>query len=1133
VRGTVVSESIRAVISIYERPQPYQHFLMCAYEPQSSREWEVLADSIDVFRLFTDDKESKDHVPQALDLTNPSTQDKLAEVLVNCVELAERNDELVLVVPQESIRNYVEQHKSIGLAIEAPLAESMEAAPATSRVTTRNLPDAFDPLASVEQRTGDRLFTAQRRFILPGSDVPEPYKIQIYDSPLISTLHSYVVVASPVRTNYLAAAGLPVAILAGATQAGGATSTEQTSQLGTFTLKIDDKVLANFLEDGRLLEPTMQEQLLHSIFQALYVYENEADRKLAIGLGKAPVESLLAQARGDPKILAELQEQGHLAPGMVPSTVNTREIGGQYPLNRLRVTAGAQGKALAGPSLRGGTNEENGKIFARDWKKVFCMAQRFGTQTIIITVSKRRYTYKLAVYEPETSALYEMLLETSASSTPLNVLIERCDLAGKLDLIMCMHEVSFPHKLSVNLMHLPTSQEFNLQIGDDFVYTMIENSRREAFMIYLDQLVHWGVIGFDAVPGTEEEVLANIYDETFAGNQIFDKTHIEDLLQEQMAATVESGAVHAPTAMAPQPPKKMRVPVVRTQLDFLGKQAKPVAGMAMSLLYHAEHKFEQVGMPTQTLLMRIHKKSSNNDIAITLRSRTADMEMSLPSLPGQHLALPSASSANGRPFETPALAPGEGPATSEVTLWYSDKCSRVPTGVYGELVEVPGIDKPLLLLITDDDSPRAIRVAVTLAILPFTVLFQVVFLEHSETSAKVDVGKTSRRVLQQAFLKYFASGRAPTSAVLSQMSKNAEKQRDMDLKQKLDAISATEGPAEHLGLEHGHGSGEPIGKRQEDQQSGRGVQTNLVHMCTRQKLGRMMVFTVFRDMIAQNMYLRIVMHDPTNSKEQHLTLLHYTTMRLFGILRINRDMIEDVYDNMTGDDKRDRSKLRAELGKLIVDHLYLSKVGDQLGEAIDDQEFPDGEEVEYQLRMRDIMSNANSAELSIKQKTLDSAHELFPETSRALTSIGTDTPAPPDGTHRAQRSQEVGPETKHPLVPKTVIEMTDDHLLHKAEKVVNGRRVLIAFYNETNVHDNVNYSHNIRIVVACVQSLAVLVVRDFHEDTLEVLCARRGKRHLMSATSELELVRELCDVLALEHVGQKITGITFAGLEDT
>jgi len=1156
VQGKSEAESIRVVVTIYERPQPYQHFLMSAYEPQTSREWEMIADSIDIFRLFTDNKkDGQGSAAQALDLTNPATQETLAEILVNCVELAEQNHELTLVISPDAIRTFTEQRRATAAIADtdssvpdgtpdltaSTAGEPFEVKTAVSRVTHRG---AEDDGAPIEQRSGDRLFTAQRSFAFPHIEPPvaEAFKIQIYDSPLISTLHSYVVVASPVHGNVLGSAGLPVAIAAV-----GASITAPEDMLPhqrTYTLQVNDKILSDFVTDFTLLEPTMQEQLLHAIFQGLFIQKDKETGKLKMALRKPVSATMLAQAKENPQLLAELQDQGHVIPGMMPDSSNCREIGGQFPLVRLGVSSKTSSKLLAGPSLRGLSQNQSGKVFARDWKKVFCMAQSFGQATVMITVSKRRNTYKLAVYEPESSSLYEMLMETSASSTPLNVLVERIDLAGKLDLVLCMFEVAFPHQLSINIVHVPSAQEFNLKIGDDMVYTMIENSRRDAFMIYLDQLLHWGVCGFDASPGNEEEMLADVYVETFAGNQIFDRTQIEDLLKTSRDATLQSGELKAPVALAPQAPKKIQVPVIRLHLDHLnaggGKQAPPVSSLAMSLLYHAEHSFVTVGCPTQTLMMRIHKRANNNDIAITLRVKTADLVLSLPDLPASWASGPTACAANGRPFETPALSASEGAgnSTSEVTFWHVDKCSKAPSGAYGELIEVPGIDKPLLLLITDEDSPRAIRVCVTLATLPFTVLFQAVFLENAETSAKVEASRSGNRIqLQKTFHKYFGSKHAPTSNVLSKMSKTAAAQRDMDLKKQLDNISATEDkPTEHLGLEHGHGLGEPTGKAPKgDTDSGRhAVNVSIVNMCTRQKMGRMMVFTIFRDMIAQNMYLRVVMHDPVTKKEQHLTLLHYTTQRLLNLLRINRDMIEDTYINMTDNDHRERSKLRQELGKLIVDHLFLMRVGDSgnAGEVVDDEEMPEGEEVEYELQMRDIMASATSSDLSMNQKTLASAHELHPEESKHLQSIGADTPTAPLSMHPAQAGQQSGPLVVNAPVAKTLIDMTEDDLLHKAEKVVNGRRMLVAFYNKTSSYDTVNYSHNIRIVVACVQSLAVLAVQDFHEDTLEALCARRGKRHLMSATAEQELVRELCDLLALEHQGSKITGISFAGLDE-
>merc|ERR1719401_506352 len=168
------------------------------------------------------------------------------------------------------------------------------------------------------------------------------------------------------------------------------------------------------------------------------------------------------------------------------------------------------------------------------------------------------------------------------------------------------------------------------------------------------------------------------------------------------------------------------------------------------------------------------------------------------------------------------------------------------------------------------------------------------------------------------------------------------------------------------------------------------------------------------------------------------------------------------------------------------------------------------------------MDSGHSADLSVKQKLLQTAAEGAPLASALASSA-------------AQIAHELAPETRagQPAVvpPRTLREMKEESLLHKAEKLIGGQRMFIAFYNETTVEDILNYSHNIRIVVACVQTLEVLAFQDFHEDSLEPVCNRRGKRHLMSAAREHELVLELWECLALQHVGQRITGITFAGMD--
>jgi hypothetical protein len=797
------------------------------------------------------------------------------------------------------------------------------------------------------------------------------------------------------------------------------------------------------------------------------------------------------------------------------------------------------------------------RLSTRDWKKIYCMAQRFGSATMIITVSKRERTYKLGVYEPESSSLYEMSLVTSNSSTPLNVLIERCELSPKLDLVLCMHEVAFPHKVYVNLIHLPSQQEFNLHLGDDLVYTMIEYSRKEAFMHFFDQLITWGCIGFHGAVGSEDQVASQtLFEETFPGNQIFQKTAIQDdLPTEQLMASSESGEFKAPMALTRQAPKKLRVPVIRTQLDFLGKRPSISQGLSMHLLYHAEHKFAK---EDQTLLMRIHKRVLTNDIAITLRVRSSEA-LSLPEHPARrdyaaHGAAHSA--ANGRPFDTPALAAGEGGVQmTEVTLWLQDKCSRAPCGIYGEICEVPSFAKQVIVLVTDEDSPRAIRVAVALAQPPFQVLFQVVLLEQSENTAKVEPAlslkvSASRRVIHQIFhhqQKNFGMKGAhqQRSAVLSHLTAHAAQAMDQELRQKLDDFAGVLGElnsndqvaSEHLGVESGQGPGGPRdgGRRPEADEA---VDVSIIHMCTRRKLGRMMVFTVYRDVIAHNMYIRVVMHDPVTQKDSHLTLLHYTTQRLLSILRINRDMLEERREYESDNAKQERQELRAEMGKLIVSHLYVQRLGDKeglSGEVLDNLEIAEDEELEYELCMRDIMDPSNSSELSVKKRLLGGTADLSASGAPSPDQLGgspTRALLPTAGASAASTSAR-GPSSGLGATaqPFSLLEMRESSLLHKAEKMVSGRRVLITFYNETTAEDILSFSHNIRIVVADVQTLNVLACQDFHEDVLEELCARRGKGHLMSATREQDLVLELWECLALQHSGQKITGITFAGID--
>eukprot|EP00401_Gymnodinium_catenatum_P000879 CAMPEP_0117623126 /NCGR_PEP_ID=MMETSP0784-20121206/88490_1 /TAXON_ID=39447 /ORGANISM="" /LENGTH=373 /DNA_ID=CAMNT_0005427075 /DNA_START=66 /DNA_END=1184 /DNA_ORIENTATION=- len=94
------STMLRCVVSVYERPAPYQHFVMAA----SANVQGVggIADSIDIFKLFIDRGEERS---SALDLANPRTRLLIAEILVDTVELEDQGEELVLVVSPEAIRD--------------------------------------------------------------------------------------------------------------------------------------------------------------------------------------------------------------------------------------------------------------------------------------------------------------------------------------------------------------------------------------------------------------------------------------------------------------------------------------------------------------------------------------------------------------------------------------------------------------------------------------------------------------------------------------------------------------------------------------------------------------------------------------------------------------------------------------------------------------------------------------------------------------------------------------------------------------------------------------------------------------------------------------------------------------------
>jgi hypothetical protein len=455
----------------------------------------------------------------------------------------------------------------------------------------------------------------------------------------------------------------------------------------------------------------------------------------------------------------------------------------------------------------------------------------------------------------------------------------------------------------------------------------------------------------------------------------------------------------------------------------------------------------------------------------------------------------------------------------DITIWLQDKCSRAPCGAFAEICDVPGIDAPLIVMATDEDQPRAVRIAVVLGRSPFTVLFQLVLLETSEPTARVEsiarASGSGRRVLQQVFQKHFGLKNAPASAALARLYNSQSKQKDKDLRAKLDEITARDEPEEHLGIQSGLGTGEPKEELRKDDDEDEVVDTAVINISTRQLIGRMMIFSVFRDIIGHNMYLRVVMHDPVAKKDSHLTLLHYTTQRLLTILRINRDMLEDSKEMEDNIVKQERQKLRAEIGQMIVNSIYLTRTDEFRNTYEFNEKVDDDDEVEYDLRMRDIMVPSRAAELSVKKKLMEDTPPASPLNSPQYR-------AKAGGVQQQAQDEDLSK-------PKSLLQMPEVNLLYKVEKVVCGRRVLAAFYNETNRGDILRYSHNIRVVIACMNTLEVLYCADYHEDTLESFCAHHDKRHLMSAMREADLVRELADALILKNVGQRVTGMKFAG----
>jgi len=417
---------------------------------------------------------------------------------------------------------------------------------------------------------------------------------------------------------------------------------------------------------------------------------------------------------------------------------------------------------------------------------------------------------------------------------------------------------------------------------------------------------------------------------------------------------------------------------------------------------------------------------------------------------------------------------------------------------------------------------------VTLAQLPFTVLFQAVVLENSEGSARCEMssdlkGAAGRKVMMNFFERQFMG--SASSGVLQKLQKDAEELRQGELRNKLDQLDPETDGHVPMGIDLGEGAGGPVGisKSPPDAPDG-GLDVSILYMCTRRKIGRMMVFTIYRDLIAHHMYLRVVMHDPITQRDCHLTLLHYTTQKLLTVLRVNRDMLEESNNYHDDTEKQERQKLRTELGKLIVSHLYLRRRTDNEeeyeDEVLDDLDLHETEDVDYQLKMHDTMDSSHASVFSSKRALLDEARsagvgeDLFE---------GIEEDGEVDG---AGTKAHLG---KAVAQPRTLLEIDEEHLLFKTEQNVSGANVLICVYNETTKEDILLYSHNLRVVVASQQTLNILAMQDFHEETIDLVLSRRNKRHLMSACREYEMAEELYDCLVLQRKGTHVTGISFQG----
>lgn len=331
--------------------------------------------------------------------------------------------------------------------------------------------------------------------------------------------------------------------------------------------------------------------------------------------------------------------------------------------------------------------------------------------------------------------------------------------------------------------------------------------------------------------------------------------------------------------------------------------------------------------------------------------------------------------------------------------------------------------------------------------------------------------------MQKVFLQQFG-GKMPMSAILSQMSHPSmtEKGEEDDKDQIMSKV----------GVASGTGPG-VVGNTRGGQNP---VQMTMIHMCTRKKLGRMMIFSVYKDQIGQNIYLRVVMLDPVWHRETHLTVLGHATQSFLDHLRINRDMIEAH---------------RAELGRLVVANTFLvNKPQDEDAdltnlEPIDDIELPDADAREYVLRLKDVIATTNSYDLPSKRQLLDTAHDVLRDIGEKVDS-------------------RMSWETFDP----------NQVALAKRQLFSQGRHLQIAVYGDTTSTDMLSHSHNIRVKVADAETLQILTTRDLHEDVLEPLLAALGQRQLICATREQEMAELLLERILLQYDGYEVSGVQFS-----